>query len=193
MTYYPTIPQPGDKPSSSQAQILSNFTVLNTTFGLNHYAFNSGVNAGKHKYSTYFNQAAGPATGATEGALYCKLQSARSGLYFRRESSGSEILMTNKTTPVVAASGCSFLPGGLLIQWGTISVPVGDSGNFNFPAAFSATPYSIQLTFIRSAGASSTNAVYVTSGQVTSTRFRTTTVGTAGAHDVYFMAIGPGI
>lgn len=93
--------------------------------------------------------------------------------------------------PLSAQNGYSWLPGGMLIQWGIVDAPVGNSGNFTFPVAFSGTPYSITLTFIRTAGTSGENFVYVTSGQVTSTRFRTTTVGTTGSHFVYYMAIGP--
>lgn len=93
--------------------------------------------------------------------------------------------------PLSSGNGYTWLPGGMLLQWGTVIAPPGDSGNFYFPVAFSGTPYSIPLTFIRAAGTTGENFVYVTSGQVTSTRFRTTTVGTTGSHHVYYMAIGP--
>lgn len=93
--------------------------------------------------------------------------------------------------PLSAQNGYSWLPGGMLIQWGMIDAPVGDSGSFHFPVSFSGVPYSIQLTFIRSAGTTGENFIYVTSGQTTATRFRTTTVGTTGSHFAYYIAIGP--
>ena len=49
MTYNPTIPQPTDRPSNSQPQILINFTELNNKFKLEHEALNV---SGKHKYVT---------------------------------------------------------------------------------------------------------------------------------------------
>jgi hypothetical protein len=52
MSYNPSIPQPGDIPSQSQSQFLTNFTQLNTQFGTEHFAFNAASSNGKHKYVT---------------------------------------------------------------------------------------------------------------------------------------------
>lgn len=47
--YNPNIPQPSDDLSDSQGQILQNFQVANSSFGIDHYPFaDQSVNQGKH-------------------------------------------------------------------------------------------------------------------------------------------------
>jgi len=48
MVYLPNIPQPNDKPSKSQSQILGNFGELNTQFGTEHVALNAASGNGQH-------------------------------------------------------------------------------------------------------------------------------------------------
>lgn len=52
MVYKPNIPIPSDPPIQSQPQITTNFGELDTQFGIEHTAFSSPVNNGKHKYIT---------------------------------------------------------------------------------------------------------------------------------------------
>jgi hypothetical protein len=196
MTYNPAIPLGTDKPATSQPQILTNFGQLNTIFSRNHYAFNdaTAANRGKHQFCSFVNQAAGPVTTATEGALYCKLQGGRSGLYFRRESSGTEILMSNQHSPswtVVGTTGTgrTFLPGNLLIQYGYLFVDSTTSTVVTYPTAFSAVPYSIQVSMERAANPSD-HQVYIIEASSAVNQFRVYQTA-VGSHYVYWMAIGP--
>ena len=125
MTYYPTIPQAGDLPSQSQAQILSNFAEIDTDFARDHVALTAATNRGFHKYTRFEMQATGPATTLTQVAFYCKNDGVAPNLYFRRSNipaAGAEILMTANVTPVNAATGQSFLPGGLIMKWGQFTM-----------------------------------------------------------------------
>lgn len=196
MTYNPAIPQASDQPSLSQGQMLINFGQLNTIFDSNHYTFNYATVAdrGKHKYASFMNQAAGPVTGATECALYAKLSAAHSNLFWRRESNGTEIQMSSNINPTwgvvgTTGKGMSFLPGGLLIQWGYKLVPSLSSTNTGFVTAFSASPYSIQVSMERTA-TSSAQQVYIIEGSVGPGSFNIYHTASA-AHYVYWMAIGP--
>ena len=189
MVFNPNIPQGTDAPSASQSQLLTNFQQVNTIFALNHYAFNDATAGlrGMHRAVVLEAQAAGPATSATQGALYSKIISGQPNLVWRRLNSGPEIQMTSNLTPIIAATGYTMIPGGLVLQWGTVHVAGGSSANIPFPLVFGAVPYSITVTTIRSAGAGTMN-IYVLNGSVTATKFQTESTG--GAHDIYWMAIG---
>jgi hypothetical protein len=195
MTYTPDTPLPTDLPSYSQGIFRTNFNELNTIFSENHFTFNDATVAkrGKHNFVTLPVRAGDPGgLGATEIALFCENLSigdpATPTELVMKRGGGSRIYLSGPE-PTKASDGCSFLPGKLLIQWGTEKVPSGSSGNINFTETFSAHPYSITVTPIRSAGAGTMN-IYVLDGSITSSRFRTENSG-SGAHDIYWIAIGP--
>lgn len=192
MTYTPGIPAPTDRPSVSQGQIRTNFTQLNTIFADNHYAFNDATVAlrGKHRTVILQQQAADPATTAQQGALYTKEYSSSPNLYWRRKSSGDAILMTANYTPLKAEDGYTFLPGGLLLQWGNDHVNGELNTNINFPVAFKGVPYSISVTLFRSSGSTTPQAFYVVNSPApTASRF--TVWKSGGGQDFTWMAIGP--
>lgn len=68
MTFDPAIPQPTDKPSVSQGQMLINFGRLNTEFAVEHNPLTepAGVTEGKHKYVTLKQNPAAPVPLATD-------------------------------------------------------------------------------------------------------------------------------
>jgi len=186
MTYVPTIPNPTDLISVSQGQLKTNFTVLNTTISENHVA-PTAVGRGKHNACVFPQRAAGIATAATEGAIYTKSLGGSPNLYWRRKSNGAEIQMTTNHTPSAAANGYTFLPGGLLLQWGTNHANAGDT-TFNFPIAFSVAPYSITITLYRTTGGT-VQSLYVVSGTPpTTTQF--TVYKSGGGQNFFWMAIG---
>ena len=142
MTYLPGIP------SNTASQFRTNFTALDNIFANNHYKFDDPTvaNRGFHKFSTYVEQGAGPATAAGMIALYCKSYGSQDCLYFRRPGSGAEILLTGPSGPVQAANGYTFVPGGILIQWGKlIAVPIANT-NYSFNIHFSGNVYQVFVT-----------------------------------------------
>lgn len=87
-TYNPIIPQPTDNLSTSQGQILGNFTQLNTQFAVNHTAFNtgSGNGDGKHKFVTLPGTSSDPFTPLTaEGIVYTKTATSITKLLYVNE------------------------------------------------------------------------------------------------------------
>ena len=83
-----------------------------------------------------------PTTAAGEGAIYTKDTNSRPTLFYRQESDGTEIQMTGPD-PVLTTAGLTFLPGGILMQWGK-DVSIGTLGTITFPTAFS-TLYSLSF------------------------------------------------
>lgn len=194
MSYNPNIPQATDRPSVSQGQFLTNFQQLNTVFSNDHVAFNNATvaNRGKHKKVTLISSST-PTTDPTDLALYSQTVGGVVKWFFMYPNTGSIVQLSLGTAPLSAASGYTWLAGGMMMQWDkVINVPVGTSGNISFPVAFASTPYSITCTFSRSA-TSNVQSVYVLSGSVNLNNFKMVTAGTTTPHDVYYIAIGPGV
>ncbi len=190
MTYNPAIPQPNDLLSDSQGDILQNFSSANTSFGINHYAFdNATVNNGKHKFVGMPVLAAAPTTAAGEGALYFKTAGAGSALFMVRDNNaGTEVQLTSSSVGNVqaAANGWTWLPGGLLLQWGSFNPNL--STAVAFPVAFTTVPYSVVLTV--SASNSNSFRASVNTGSLTVNGF--VFIGTIdpASNPIYYMAIG---
>jgi hypothetical protein len=129
MAYQSTKPLANDKLSTSQGDIAGNFTEINTYVNVDHEAFNI-ANQGKHKRVFFTQQAADPATGATEAALYTKdsVVPGTAGLFYRPPNSGTPIELTYalKATP-----GYTILPSGIWMAWGT-GVAAGGIGAITF-------------------------------------------------------------
>jgi hypothetical protein len=123
MAYNPNIPQAADLLSQTQAGILGNFTEINNLID---------PNTGEVKKAFVIDTAADPATTATQVGLYQKI-GATSGipeLFFRRNTSGFVIPMTEA---IKTATGWSYLPSGLIIQWGTSTINNSTQIIFNKP------------------------------------------------------------
>jgi len=80
----------------------------------------------------------------------------------------------------------AWLPGGLLLQWGSFNPNV--STVVVFPAAFTTVPFSVQLTV--SASNNSTFRACVSTGSLTVNGFTFEGTIAAAANPVYWMAIG---
>lgn len=178
MTYTNNIPQSTDSPSDSQPQILANFQSIATVVNKNHVDFNDG-DEGKHKFLQMPEQSSAPTTGANEGGLYTKESNSITELFFRRESDGTEIQLTDGD-PSTGTSGYTFLPGGLLLQWGTGSGSTLGT-TVNFTTSFS-TVYQVVGSVISTSG---DRAVSISS--VTTSGF---TAKTQGNNTISYFAIG---
>lgn len=197
MSYTPGTPLPNQTLASSQPEIRNNFLNLTDTIGRNHVppTDRTTANRGKHNIIQLPQQASGPSTSSTEGALYTKAVGGSPNLFWRKKSSGTEIQLTsNSVTPVVAANGSTFLPGGLMLQWGTVNMSFADgsqSALIPFTPAFSNVPYSIMATPIVSQSNDEVISLRVKTGSVTAIDFRLVGRGENNTHNVYWMAIGP--
>lgn len=121
MTYNPNIPRPDDLISESQGQILDNFGQLNTVFGQDHVKYDNATvgDRGKHNQSTYKQLSGDPATTADEMALYAKDDgSGNTRLFLKQETPTGTVIQLSGIDPQIADNGYTFLPGGLLMQWG---------------------------------------------------------------------------
>ena len=185
MSFNPNIPQSSNIPSQSQAQFLTNFGQLNTIFDVDHVTYNNATSAnrGKHDQSTYIDSSGDPTTSSNECAVYSKALSGVSTLYFRKESNGTAIQMTGVDPVVNANDGYTFLPGGLILKWGTIAAAVNNVVQ-GFPVAFPTACLNVQVTI--SIG-STVSPVGINGFDKDGFTFRTTA---AGGVPITYIAIG---
>lgn len=167
--YQPNIPTGLINLDVDYQNIRNNFTQLNTTFSKNHLPITDGsANNGAHTFVELRNSSGLPAgLQVQEGTLYSKLISGASQLFYTPDQSTNEYQLsaTDTTnfgtfatngnypqTPPVSTQfgGWTYLPGGLLFQYGTITVaPNNGTASVKFPKAFATQVYSIVLTFNR--------------------------------------------
>lgn len=126
--YNPAIPQPGDFPSTSQGELLANFQYLLGTSNrqLNRdlsLSLNSGtLSDGTHKQVTFLANQSTPGSANAVSVAYVNSANGGSQLFFDNGLSNAQLTVNKASVPSVSAGppakGVSFLPGGLLIQWG---------------------------------------------------------------------------
>lgn len=203
MTLFPynrDIPDGPHNPSTDQPDMKENTNSIDDLLQVDHYSFED-PNGGWHQQVTLPILAViPPGRPASSGTLYTKTGSQ---LYYTPDASGFEVQMTraivassgtfaNNTNYATNANGTfnggwTFLPGGLLLQYGTITTPKdGSTGTATFPIAFTGIPFSITTSIGRTPFSSSAQFFYV--GALSSTGF--TFSNTTNTNTIYWMAIG---
>jgi hypothetical protein len=170
MSWTPNIPRTGQSLGVTRDPVRNNFTVIRDIFNNNHYTFDE-ANPGKHRFLQLPEQGAAPTTGPNEGGFYAKQDAAtpnETALFVRGESNGFEYQLTKAISTGTAVfgnntnyigdnwGGWTFLPGGLVMQYGRKINP-GNSGTITFPIPFPSgnSPFSIITTNERTSARSS--------------------------------------
>lgn len=128
-----------------------------------------------------------PAAIANSYILYCKEDASGNPQLFGIDQASRISQFTTSVTPTSAASGFTFLPGGMVIQWKhTGNIGSNADSVQTFPVAFSADPYSIVITGRHNGGE-------VVSGNIHTLTPANFTLRNTSAHsrDFYWIAIGP--
>lgn len=194
MTYNAGIPNANDFISNSQQQIKDNFGQLNTQFGIDHVAFNtgSGNGTGLHKKVT-LEVVVDPAADANDIILYNKQvgytgPTTRNELFMRQSSAnGSTVIQLSDLFQAInsGTNGSTFLPGGLVIKWGQFTFS-GTSSSQSFVSAFNTTAQVVLLTPFNAAAANSN--WYINTWNASS--LTVSTVGAVSSASFTYMAIG---
>lgn len=154
MTFNPTIPKATDLLANSQVDLLANNVALNSIFSRNHVALNVATNSGKHPFVEMPNLSAipSPPGGLTngEGTIYTKA-SGGSQLFYVPGTTGNEYQLTNTNSGNFATfggatNGWTFLPGGLVMNYGNISESNSSTRNVSYSRNFSSAVYQIVVT-----------------------------------------------
>jgi hypothetical protein len=158
ITYNTGIPDGPNNPSNDQPLMKVNTDAVNTFVGIDHVGFNVGTGvSGFHNKSTYVDQAGDPGNVASSAQVYAKKVTysgspAGTGIELIMKKASNDpinpngiIQLTDNQLGVSASTnGYSFLPGGLIIQWGTMNV-VADNTAYTFPTAFPNNCFAVTL------------------------------------------------
>lgn len=188
MSFTPGIPASGQSLGSSRTQVLNNFAVLRSTVATNHIDVNN-AGAGKHNLSEYVAQAQAPATTTGEVAMYCRSVSGTSQLFLQQENqlaAATDIQMSRLDKGILnAQTGYSFLPGGLIIQWGRDAfVGAAVAKTVTFPVAFTTACYNVQVLGI------GFNNIFHADTETTTTVIVSKNQAVGNGQNFWWMAIG---
>lgn len=227
LNYFTNIPFASNDPSIDQPNMQTNTNSISAWVDIDHYGFKDASNlGGLHAQVTMPILAGLPARLlSTSGILYTKNVSVytatpqnSNNLFYTAGTSSKEYQLTrcinNNTqfnlfgvntvgyTPAVAPvtsqnGGWTFLPGGLLLQYGFCNITPAGAALFTvvFPIEFTVNPYSITLSVTRTATNSPFPIVATVDGTVNTTGFQVsivtaiTGIGNA-SNSMAWMAIG---
>ena len=172
---YDAVPNTGQTLGQTRDQIRNNIGALKSSLAVNHFDLDTG-NVGKHQFVSLVSLGSfsnPPTTAFGENALYTN-RDTNLNMYMRSESNGQAYRLTSiddgnfplfgtNTTynvgPPILMGGWTFLPGGLLFQYGLINpVPKNTPVVIAFPKPFasfgvySITANTFNLTTVRPVG-----------------------------------------
>jgi hypothetical protein len=192
MGFNPNLPNPGDKLSVSQGQLKSNNGVLNTSFGVNHFPFSDiSGNSGKHNFVEFVERSAIPSPiVAGEETLYAKVIAGQGQLFMTRGSSGVEIQLTGPGVPITNLIGQTFLPGGIVMKWGTLIIPANSTSSYSYMPTLPNFPnngFNVQLTGFK--GGSGGDGVFLVPASISTSGFSIQN-NSSSIFQVCYLAIG---
>jgi hypothetical protein len=195
MTYTVGVPFDGQSLGNSKPQVRANFSDLFTWAAKNHFALNT-ANAGKHQFIEMPN-VANQVTVADECGLYGQSLGTTpfANMVWQQETGGADplrnmgsiIQMTGIVPKITGNSGWTFLPGGLLIQWDTVSTSTGANSK-TYPTPFKGGTQ--PMAIIATLNENPSTIVTFGADTRTSTTFELNRFGGVGTLSVFYIAIG---
>jgi hypothetical protein len=182
--------------ANSQPLMLANNQYLQTSIGVDHNftANTATAQDGYHKVIHFVRQAGNPAPIANVGQLFTKVGTSNTQLFYE-DAAGVVTQLTTSVTPVAAANGYTFLPGGLILQWGTVTPLIAggtptavlfNAANINFPN----TCFNVQLTLHPTSAGGTTNAQTISVVSFSTAQFVYNYSGGSAYNRLYWVAIG---
>lgn len=219
-TFNAAIPQASDFIDDSQGDLLNNNIAINGIFARNHVPMIDVTNGqGRHTFVEMTNSSGIPAPAGSlqdkSGTLYTKRASSVSDLFYSNDNSTNQYQLsnvvktsdnnrfpyfgTNTSLTAVPVSGkgnggWTFLPGGLVMQYGLVVLAEFTSNTCAvvFPIPFSGVPYCCQVT--ANTGNAPLGDIFVSSSTPTATGVnvnRKSGGSGSGVTNVWWMVIGP--
>lgn len=164
------VPLPAQSLATSQPLIQGNFVTIQNAFVQDHVDYNT-TGQGKHNQVTFPNFTGSIAFLAGEIGLFNQTASPTGvpDIWLQR-GTGTPYPMTGKSA--TNSPGWSYLPSGILIQWGVSTVNTNSTVSISFPITYSngAAPFSVQITQFTGSGTGSPTLTLkspITSGNFT--------------------------
>lgn len=191
------VPTTGHSPSVDYTTMQANNVSTAGLIAIDHIGFNSN-GGGWHNQSTYPNLTVNPTTVAGQLALFSKVGAVTSELFMIRDGNAGTLtsLTSSKIgAPTVAQNGVTWLPGGILMQWGVRSIPAGSSstGTVSFLPGFASTIFVVLVSLVSQVGGtvSSNDTIAVRQNSASTTGFSWDFNGNTGSYTFFnWIAIG---
>lgn len=208
MNYQPNIPTGILNLSVDFQNLMGNFQALDTIFGVDHVRYSNATAQKGYHESIHFNPVSTTATNPPNNqpiaapsavAGYGQEFSAEindgintdTALYFL--TGGNRLLqMTRNFQPVISSSGRTFLPGGLILQWGRVNVLSSGTttASVSFAMAFPGACFNVWTNPFYS-GAAPNNPANVSIGALSTTSFGYTAITNSSSYNGFFwIALG---
>jgi len=206
--YNPAVPTGTLELDEDYINLQHNFQQLDTTYKVNHIALTDNTtNNGAHTFVELRNQAGLPAGLKTlEGTIYTKIVSAVSELFYTPDTSTNEYQLTRTISANFAAfstftnyapplptqnGGWTFLPGGMLFQYGTITIAANSTvKTLVFPVAFSNTNIVITVTREKTDTSTTAQEIRIVTGSITTSQFQVIQSSSSSTNIMHWHAIG---
>jgi hypothetical protein len=190
MPFFPfntNVPATNDDPGDDQPIMKTNNNSLNGLLAVDHYSFNNG-NGGFHQQVTLISQGSAvvPAAG-TSGVFFSKTANANAWPHWKNSSGSAIPLIVGN--PSAATPGFTYLPGAVLLQWGSVATP-GATGVVNFTPNFVGNPFYVLLQYQTASPVTSSSRIYAVVTAVTSANFNFALQSNVTIDLLYWMAIG---
>ena len=208
LPYNLNIPFATNDPSVDQPDMLENTNSTSTLLQQDHLGFNNQFNGiansgGYHTNIHMIDQGAGfdPARITQVGQLYAK-QATLNGftdtaLFYR---TGPNVGATNSVTQITApkntvtgTDGYTFLPGGMILQWGVVTPApfpnnslIAQNFNINYPT----TAVNVQLTLIADTKSTNVQVMSIGKTSLNASGFTWNYTGGSAYIGFYWMALG---
>ena len=211
--YNQNIPFATNNPSNDQPLMEQNTNSIYSILNVDHYTFGTGpLGDGKHKQIQMPALLATPTVGVLgETTIYpmsvTRGAASSTELFITPDANAAnnsyqltQTILASQTqfgvynaytsgvSGVVTTGGWTFLPGGLILQYGTVTPPKNGSFTVNLPIPFATTNMVMTISIHRNSGSGGDNC-YINAKGLTSFTYFTSTSGT-GFQSFDFMAIG---
>lgn len=193
---YNSVPLATQTISETQSLIKTNFDNIKTYLETDHVPF-ANANSGKHNQVTMPVMGSDPGSSAGEIRVYSKTGSTSMvpELYFQRNNAAAVV---NMTEALASFNGYTYLPSGIIMQWGVANQASTAAGNIaiTFPITFPNNCFNVQITSQENTSGSDTNGfvrlvTFSTTGATAYASARLTSGGNTGAiYSARWLAIG---
>ncbi len=222
INYNLDIPDGPNNPSVDQPKMKVNTNSIDQILDIDHFSFEEN-NGGLHRQVTLPLRGGSPGTippgrAANEGTLYTKTANTTTQLFYTPDNSTNEYQLTRTNSAGIAlfganttnyggaiatflySGGWTFLPGGLLMQYGVVygangggvyvasTLPI--TGTIPFPIAFTTEVRSITFEIRRDSVVNDSSATAVSRTTPPSTTNFTYVTATSTSDALYWSAIG---
>jgi len=137
--YTRDIPETDHSPSTDQPNMRTNTNSTDSLISIDHFSFGQNNFDGTHKQVQLRNAAGinGAIPAGLQGngweTLYASATAGNGELWFVRGASATGIQLTGPGTPTISGNfGHTFIPGGIILQWGTTTASGTGTTNYLF-------------------------------------------------------------